>query len=416
MTIVKDVLVKCIPKINALIKHFGGAVWTINERMNPMELTHSTSVAEAQKTAELKASSVNTMILSQPNLKNRMRIASNMTHKNTWEVWQYEDIAFSAPVRTLFVNGHLLTTTLPAGRAHAEALVHPALVSSVRPNIIAIVSLDPTSLVKEVLKHNGVEKVFVLGMDSTVVATTQKFMPSIDDCSFLGTGVTSCLKQSNVEIVELSAQDWMKAGAEAVLSAPDLDSYNAYLDVVFVDVPVWNDEWLDVGFHMYVHRNLDDESILVVASGSEPKLFETLDDSMSPRDRFMQQILRTAPNGGAGYNIATVYDEPLAIPLASAYLVFFVDQLVSHALFTRVNTPAIDIDVIEKLRTNIAVLPTLLYDGVTHTKYSAISQAWEHWFCKTLPGQDSPICKSFPVRWWNANNHFYSAEVHHRPV
>ena len=415
--LVKDVLVDCIPKINEHIQHFHGVVWSIDERWTPLDVTHPSTVAESQHRADLKASSVTTILLAQPSKKNRMRLASNITHTNApWEVWQYDDVSFSEPVRSIFVHGQLITTSHPAGTAHAEALVHPALISIDNPGVVVIVSLDPTLLLKEVLKHKAVKKVVLLGMDRAVATMTQTFMPIMDDCSFLGTAVTSCLKQPIVEIVEeVSAKDWMKASAEAVLNAPERETYDGYLDVVLVDVPLWSDEWLDVAFHKYIYGNLDDESLVIIAAGSQPKLFDTVDDVLSPRDNLIRQAVRMVP--GLQYQVATVYDEPLAAPLASTFLVFFVDQeATSYASFVRINSPAIETDLIAKLHTNIAVLPTLIYDGMTHRSYNTMSRAWEHWYCKTLPGRNLPICNSFLERWYNANNHFYGAEVRQDPV
>jgi hypothetical protein len=154
--------------------------------------------------------------------------------------------------------------------------------------------------------------------------------------------------------------------------------------------------------------------MVVVAAGAQPKLFDTVDDVLSPRDHLMRQAMRMLP--GLTYEAGTVYDEALAVPLASAFLIFFVDTSKSYSSFFRINSPAIETDVIEKLHTNIAVLPTLIYDGMTHRKYNTMSRAWEHWYCNTLPGRNLPICNSFLERWYNANNHFYSAKVRQDPV
>jgi len=412
----KDALVNCIPKINHHIKYFDEVVWSIHERLSPMELTHPTTVAASQHLADLTASSVDTLILSQPARKDRIRIASNISNEMSLEVWQYQDFTFSQPVRSLFMNGQLLTTTHPSGTAHAEALVHPALISSQYTEFIVILSLDPTAALKEILKHKGVKRVVVLGMDWTIVKMTQKFMPHLDDCTFLGNSETSCLYQNIVEIVELNATTWMKQGAEAAAAVPlDEDPYDDFIDVVYIDVPIGNDEWLDIDFQKDVHVNLLDSSVVVIAAGSQPKLFEIEDNYLSPRDHFMRQAFRISPHG-LGYVKGSVYDETLAIPLASAFVILFSENSNTFKSFMRTNSPAIEVDVIEKLHNNIAVLPTLVYDGMTHTQYNTLSRAWEHWYCKSLPGRDLPICNSFLARWFNADHHFYDTEVRHHPV
>ena len=416
----KDVLVKCVPKINNHIKYFHGVVWSIQERLTPTsEPLLPVTVPASQYIADLKASSVETLILSQPTLQNRMRIASiTSSNRHTLEVWQYHDATLVEPVRSLFVSGQLLTTTHPSGTAHAEALVHPALISSEYPEYVVIVSLDPISVLKEVLKHKGVKKVVILGMDSAIVEMTQMYMPRLDDCSFLGTGLKSCLEQAIVEIVDLDVKAWMKLGAEriATLKGPDIDIFDKYIGVVYIDVPIGNDDWLDVEFHRDVHGNLDDSSVVVVAAGSQPKLFDVEDDHLSPRDQLLRQAYRDTPHG-LGIDMGSVYDEPLAAPLSTAFLIFFVRVgSATSRSFMRTNSPAIEVDLIEKLHANIAVLPTLLYDGMTHRQYTTMSRAWEHWYCKSLPGRNLPICHTFLKQWFNADNHFYATEVRQHPI
>ena len=410
----KDALVKCVPKINDHIKDFYEVVWSIHERSSPLDLTYPSTVAASQNRADLTASSVDTLILSQPLLKNRMRIASNMSYTFPLELWQYQDSTLTQPVRSLFVSGQLLTTSHPAGTAHVEALVHPALISSESPKYVVIVSLDPTAALKEILKHKGVQKVVVLGMDNAIVEMTRKFMPHLDNCTFLGTGETSCLHQPIVEIVELNAKIWMKQCAEAAASA-DVNVYDNFIDVVYIDVPIGNDEWLAIDFHKDLYESLDDSSVVVVSAGSQPKLFEVEDNDLSPRDELIRQAFRVAPYG-LGYDMGSVYDEPLATPLASAFLILFPNLSDTSTSFMRTNSPAIEIDVIQKLHADIAVFPTLVYDGMTHRQYNTLSRAWEHWYCKSLPGRELPICNSFLARWFNADNHFYGTVVRQHPV
>lgn len=417
--VAKDALVQYVPKVNSHINkgNFEEVRWSIHERLNPLELTtnNALTVAASQKLADLKASSVDTLILSQPLLKNRSRISSDVSHNISLELWQYQDLTLTEPVKSLFLNGQLLTTSHPTGTAHAEALVHPALISSESPNYIVIVSLDPTAALKEILKHKSVQKVVVLGMDRAIIETTHKFMSHLDDCTFLGTGETSCLHQKIVEIADLDAKTWMKQSADIVLAAPDIDFYKGFIDIVYIDVPIDNDEWLAIDFHKNVHGSIGNRSVVVISAGSQPKLFEVEDNDLSPRDNFLRQAFRVAPHG-LGYLLGSVYDEPLAKPLASAFLVLFPNGSDTYNSFVRTNSPAIEVDLIQKLHTNIAALPTLVYDGMTHKKYNTIARAWEHWYCKSLPGREMPICKSFLAKWFDVNNHFYGTEVRQHPV
>ena len=79
----------------------------------------------------------------------------------------------------------------------------------------------------------------------------------------------------------------------------------------------------------------------------------------------------------------------------------------------RRNAPAIDVDLVNRLRPEISKrgYPTIVYDGPTHLNYLMISRAWEHWYCQTIPGRNLPICETFLPKWFNSSYHFYSTEV-----
>ena len=53
---------------------------------------------------------------------------------------------------------------------------------------------------------------------------------------------------------------------------------------------------------------------------------------------------------------------------------------------------------------------------MTHRQYTTMSRAWEHWYCKSLPGRNLPICHTFLKQWFNADNHFYATEVRQHPI
>jgi spermidine synthase len=81
-------------------------------------------------------------------------------------MWSYEDVNFREPVKALFNNGYLATTTSPSGIAHAEALVHPAMVAHPLPVRALLISVTPNAIVREVLNHKCINHVVVLGSDS----------------------------------------------------------------------------------------------------------------------------------------------------------------------------------------------------------------------------------------------------------
>lgn len=86
--------------------------------------------------------------------------------------------------------------------------------------------------------------------------------------------------------------------------------------------------------------------------------------------------------------------------------------------FVRKNSPAIDVDMVNRLRPEVSKhgRPTVVYDGPTHVDYLTLSRTWEHWYCNTLPGRSLPICNTFLARWFDSSYHSYSTEVKKIPV
>ena len=418
----RDVLVRSIPKINDHIMYHQNVVWSIRDRPSVPEMIHEwdtvSSIASSQMNKDKLESSIQKLILQRADIQKRMRIDSaNMVYteeqKPPLEVWHYELPEHKYAIRSLFVNGHLQSTTLPAGNAHAEALVHPAMISVLSPKKIMILSLEPTSILREVLKHKAVESVTVLGHNRGAVEMVQKHMSTLDDCKFLQSDEISCFRQDIVEMIEMDVEDWLRVEFQVAFES---NWQYPYFDAIFVDVPGSNSRWLAKDFQRMIDELVDDESAVVLAAGSMPSMFDQNDDNFdfSPRDLLLKESHRSRNNGGLGYNQLYPYDEPLARPLASSFFVLFPDSSEASGNFVRTNGPAIEIDIIQQLHGGIGETPTLVYDGQTHTAYQNPSRSWQHWYCNTFPGRELPICSQFLRNWYDASRHHYDDGFHVR--
>ena len=96
-------------------------------------------------------------------------------------------------------------------------------------------------------------------------------------------------------------------------------------------------------------------------------------------------------------------------------MALFYQQGKSYSRFVRKNSPAIDLDIVNRFHAGIGRHPTVVYDGPTHTGYMITSRAWENWYCKTRPGRDLPICNDFLPNWFDPKYHSYDTEVKQLP-
>ena len=450
--VVREALVQSVSKINGqLLVDSDDSVWSITQRPNAFEMRKTwdalSSVTATQQNRETRAGSLENMILGNSEMRNRTLITSIDPTGLPRAIWQYDDVDFKDPVRALFIDGQLQAITSPANAAHAEALVHPAMIAHPRPVTVAVISLTPTAIVKEVLKHKSVEDVFVIGADEVAFDMVEEYMSILDDCSFLKKAESSCMEQDAVEYIEQDIQEWLSSYLKGIKKN---ETTVEFFDIILVDVPIGTKNWLSLDFIGDLNELLEDEnSIIVVSSGSLPSLFGVdTETELTARETLIREAARLNESDETHFDVMHVYDEvrttgskafllmveaphtlyslfhiqPLASPLSSVFITFFQDNesenfMPSYSRFVRKNSASIDLDMVARFHPPVAGGRfTMVYDGPTHVRYMIPSRAWENWYCNTLPGRNFPICKDFLYQWSDATYHHYGTEVRKHPV
>jgi len=414
--VAREVLVQSISRISQRLGFFDNSepVWSIRRRPSVVEMkshwANTNTVSATQDHRDLEAGSLETMILGNTELRNRTRIA----HEHGVEVWQYDDVDFVEPIRALFMDGQLQTTTSPVSAAHAEAMVHPALIAHVDPKSVLVISRTPSAIVKEVLKHQSVHHVSVVGSDATAMDMIQQHMPSLSDCSFLKSADSDCFDQEQIKFVDMVLTEWLSSCLE-IIEEKGVYALETYYDVILVDVPIGTNDWLSPDIYQdIVWVMKSDDAILVLSSGSQPSLFEIdTENVLSAREMLLRQAARGEDHGGLELSAIHVYDETLAHPLSSTFVALFVDRGGSYARFVRKNSPMIDDDMVSRLRPSAS---TVVYDGPTHKGYMIPSRVWQNHYCKTIPGRNLPICQSFVHDLMDASFHHHNLDVRKDPV
>lgn len=158
-------------------------------------------------------------------------------------------------------------------------------------------SFCPVAIVKEVLKYKSIEDVSVIGSDAAAIGLIQKYLPSVDDCSFLQEELPSCMGNAAVEIIEEDVRAWLQH-----------KSLSALFDIILVDVSIGEQDWLSVEMYGELPYGSED-AITVVSSGSAPSLFDIDTEALlSTREALIRQGARSAANGSFDVDIL-VYDE-----------------------------------------------------------------------------------------------------------
>ena len=112
-----------------------------------------------------------------------------------------------APDRIVFLDG-VLQSRKSGDASYHESLVHPAMFAHKNPRRVAIVGGGEGATLREVLKHNTVEKVIMIDIDEQMVELSKKTLPFWSDCNQLMNSTDSCFDDSRVETYFLDAFKW----------------------------------------------------------------------------------------------------------------------------------------------------------------------------------------------------------------
>ena len=92
--------------------------------------------------------------------------------------------------------------------AYHEGLVHPAMFSHEHPSRVAIIGGGEGATLREILKHNTVQKVLMIEIDRVMVETSRKHLPEWSYCGNLVGSAESCFDDPRVELHYSDAMAW----------------------------------------------------------------------------------------------------------------------------------------------------------------------------------------------------------------
>jgi S-adenosylmethionine decarboxylase proenzyme len=136
------------------------------------------------------------------------------------------------PDRVFYLDG-VMQSRLFGEAAYHEALVHPAMFAHDNPRRVAIMGGGDGGTLREVLKHESVEKVVMIEIDEDLVGFAREYLPEWSDCSNLVGSVESCFDDARAEVMYGDAVEWFKERYWLKNGAEDV-SFEEY-DVIIID-------------------------------------------------------------------------------------------------------------------------------------------------------------------------------------
>ena len=449
----RDILTALVPKINELIQQGDLTdnslpTWNIqarpshyellemHDKLNEREVSNDISYLDATTQSSLESTILSNNMLMEKKLLHKT-IVSNYKEYNVWQHSQPGSI--ERTTTSLFVFSKLRHTTTFAGVAHAEAMIHPALISHPNPSHIAVFSDFPSAYLREILKHKNVETVDVY-TNLEVVFITEKFFPELNNCKEFDNRAAKCFDSPGVSLLEWENFESVDQNYDAV-----------FLD--FSDPDSWsNDEMTEV------FEVIDHDGIMVLNAGSMPSMDTIIHEEISKLDyrtNFVRKVTRPISKGGFGEGMVHVYDEvsnrslnflcynlfnilliikafkmiypafkktvqPKAQPLDSTFIIVTGGDATESEVyrrFVRRNPVAFDLDMANQMSQSLSsYVITKLYDGATHLSYIRPSRVWENWTCQKKPWKYMDHCARLLKRIYNPKYHVNEVDIILDPI
>jgi len=173
-----------------------------------------------------------------PHYQGREEYLRSLTQDGSYESRHPE---LFQPDRIVFLDG-VMQSRKSGDAAYHEALVHPGLFLHENPKRVAIVGGGEGATLREVLKHNTVEKVVMIEIDEKMVQLSRQYLPQWSDCSMLEGKLGSCFEDPRVELYCEDAFAWFidrfsgdKVGSTEPFDVIIMDALDPQIQKGFVD-------------------------------------------------------------------------------------------------------------------------------------------------------------------------------------
>ena len=213
---------------------------------------------------------------------------------------------YFAPDRIVYLDG-MLQSRRNNDAAYHEALVHPSLFAHPNPKRVAIIGGGEGATLRDVLKHNTIEKVIMIEIDEMMVTTSKEYLREWNDCSDIVGSTFECTDDPRVELYFEDAFKWFfdRFGNNATVEAEAFDVI--IMDALDPQAAVDFAEMLytDAGFYSSIYNGLTEQGLMVSQVGAS-------NGATDPSDQYSMDRHRTSFVDGliqAGFEHVRAYEE-----------------------------------------------------------------------------------------------------------
>lgn len=288
------------------------------------------------------------------------------------------------PERLLFLDG-TLQSMLHFEPIYHEALVHPAMFAHPGPKRVAVLGGGEGATVREVLKHNTIEHVTMIDIDSELIEIARQYLAPMSDCSDLVGRAANCFDDDLLTLHYEDGNAWFRERFGPGAKATATGNY----DVVVVDVldPEQDNDIID---HMYndemfvssIMNSLTEDGVAVIQVGTTATIDDVRPDmGIYKRRESFFNIVEAHPDVEA----MIVYEEPNCGFLEPhAFLVVCKSVECRSRWYAR--SDQVDYQIYERIvHTESGRRALQYYDGTTQRTYQWPKKGWETVYCRREP-------------------------------
>ncbi len=271
-------------------------------------------------------------------------------------------------------------------RVHQESLVHPTMLVHPNPVNVAVIGGADGSTIREILKHQSVQSVFMIEKDDVLVEISRKHLSSMSDCSDIIGVKEDCFDDDRVHLIHDDPVAWFvnNFGVNDPSKLMDHHQVNGFDVVIFHTLEPKNqqDIFNNKDFLDAVMNSLSDDGLLATQLGPSHTIYNPRAEysHYATRERFMQ-LLEQNDQTGAMF----VYEEShIGLENSIAYLT--VCRNVNCRASWYADALVVDYHLSVRMRETKSKQPVLIhYDGTTHQLFQIPPRAWEDVYCRRNP-------------------------------
>jgi len=297
------------------------------------------------------------------------------------------------PELEIFLDG-VLQSTRRGNEPYHEALVHPAMFTHSNPKKVGIIGGGEGATLKEVLKHDSLEKVKMIEIDEAMVYFCKEHLPEWNSCKDIEGSTDWCGHDERAEMYYEDGLAWFNNRFSDDGRIETEEFREDPFDVLIMDaldpqdnVPFADMLYTDKAFIKTLYNALSEDGIIVMQLGDSPTITDPPEEfSKNSKRNFVMNVL-----GEVGFDHVHVYEEGhCKFRSPWSFAVAMKGEMNEKAWHK--NAREIDVSIHKRIRRTISGEPSLKnFDGGVMTGYNIPPKGFDTVYCRTTPTPESCV-------------------------